>query len=82
MTIALAAFMSLMNKTFQLYLDQFMIIFIDEILIYSFNWEEHEKHIHVVLQILREEQLYAKFSKYEFRMEELHFLNILYLTKE
>ena len=48
MTIAPAAFMSVMNKTFQLYLDQFMIVFINEILIYTFNWEEHEKHIRVV----------------------------------
>ena len=82
MTIAPTTFMSVMNKTFQLHLDQFMIVFINEILIYTSNWKEHKKHIRVVLQILRGEQLYAKFRKCGFWMGELQFLNILYLAKE
>ncbi|KAK4389735.1 Retrovirus-related Pol polyprotein from transposon.6 [Sesamum angolense] len=69
-----AAFMSLMNKTLQPFLDQFMFVFIDDILIYSNSREEHEQHLHTVLQILREKQLYAKFSKCEFWMEEIAFI--------
>ena len=66
LTNAPAAFMSLMNKTFQQYLDQFVIVFIDDILIYSPSKEVHEQHLRTVLRILREQQLYAKFSKCEF----------------
>ncbi|KAL0320475.1 UNVERIFIED_CONTAM: RNA-directed DNA polymerase [Sesamum radiatum] len=54
LTNAPAAFMSLMNKTLQSFLDQFVIVFIDDILIYSSSHEEHEQHLHTVLQILRE----------------------------
>ena len=61
-----AAFMDLMNQVFRLYLDQFMVVFIDEILVYSRNEEEHALHLRLVLQTLREHQLYAKFSKCEF----------------
>ena len=60
---ALVAFMDLMNRIFQPYLDQFVIVFIDEILIYSSSKEDHEERLRVVLQILIENQLYAKFSK-------------------
>ncbi|KAL0361722.1 UNVERIFIED_CONTAM: Retrovirus-related Pol polyprotein from transposon [Sesamum radiatum] len=74
LTNAPAAFMSLMNKTLQPFLDQFVIVFIDDILIYSHSPEEHEQHLRTVLQILREKQLYAKFSKCEFWMEEIAFL--------
>ena len=77
-----AAFMSLMNKTFQQYLDQFVIIFIDDILIYSSSREVYEQHLQTALQILREQQLHAKFSKCEFWMEKLLFLGILYQEKE
>ena len=63
LTNALAVFMDLMNRIFQPYLDQFVIVFIDDILIYSGSKEYHEEHMRVVLQILRENQLYAKFSK-------------------
>ncbi|KAL0463175.1 UNVERIFIED_CONTAM: Transposon Tf2-12 polyprotein [Sesamum latifolium] len=74
LTNAPAAFMSLMNKTLQSFLDQFVIVFIDDILIYSRSPEEHEQYLRTVLQILREKQLYAKFSKCEFWMEEIAFL--------
>ncbi|KAL0451353.1 UNVERIFIED_CONTAM: Retrovirus-related Pol polyprotein from transposon [Sesamum latifolium] len=74
LTNAPAAFMSLMNKTLQPFLDQFVIVFIDDILIYSRSPKEHEQHLWTVLQILREKQLYAKFSKCEFWMEEIAFL--------
>lgn len=63
---ALATFIDLMNWVFKPYLDEFFIIFIDDILVYSYNEEEHERHLRMVLQILREHQLYAKFSKCEF----------------
>ncbi|KAL0415719.1 UNVERIFIED_CONTAM: Transposon Ty3-I Gag-Pol polyprotein [Sesamum latifolium] len=63
LTNAPAAFIALMNHTFQDYLDQFVIIFIDDILVYSKNREEHEQHLRIVLQILKEKELYAKLSK-------------------
>ena len=66
LTNALAAFMDLMNRVFHLYLDQFVIIFINDILVYSKNVEEHAVHLRIVLQSLRDKQLYAKFSKCEF----------------
>ena len=66
--------MDLMNRIFQPYLDQFVIVFIDDILIYSGNKEHHEEHLRVVLQILRENQLYAKFSKCQFWLESVPFL--------
>ena len=66
--------MLLMKKTFQYYLNQFIIIFIDDILIHSSSQEKHEQHLQITLQILREKQLYAKFSKCEFWMKEIAFL--------
>src|SRR2546430_11916502 len=69
-----AVFMALMNKIFQPYLDQFVIVFIDDILIYSENSELHEKHLWTVLQILRERRLYAKLSKCEFWVDHVMFL--------
>ena len=74
LTNAPAAFMALMNKTLQPFLDQFVIVFIEDILIYSSSPEEHEQHLQTILQILREKQLYVKFSKCEFWMEEIAFL--------
>ncbi|XP_019242900.1 PREDICTED: uncharacterized protein LOC109223097, partial [Nicotiana attenuata] len=62
MTNAPAAFMYLMNSVFRPYLDSFVIVFIDDILVYSRSQEEHAEHLRVVLQRLREEKLYAKFS--------------------
>ena len=74
LTNAPAAFMSLMNKSFQRYLDHFVVVFIDDILIYSKSHEEHKQHLRTALQLLREKQLHAKFSKCEFWMEEIAFL--------
>jgi hypothetical protein len=59
-------FMNLMNKVFMEYLDRFVVVFIDDILIYSNSESEHEEHLRLVLQKLRDNQLYAKFSKCEF----------------
>ena len=66
LTNAPAIFMNLMNKIFVKYLDKFVLVFIDDILIYSKDKQEHAKHLKIVLQTLREHQLYAKFSKCEF----------------
>uniref|UniRef100_J3KVD7 Reverse transcriptase domain-containing protein n=1 Tax=Oryza brachyantha TaxID=4533 RepID=J3KVD7_ORYBR len=74
LTNAPAYFMSLMNLIFMEYLDQFVVIFIDDILIYSKSKEEHEKHLRLVLEKLREHRLYAKFSKCEFWLKEVGFL--------
>jgi hypothetical protein len=74
LTNAPAYFMYLMNKVFMEYLDKFVVIFIDAILVYSRNEEEHEKHLRLVLQKLRDNQLYAKFSKCEFWLKEVSFL--------
>ena len=66
LTNALATFMDLMHRVFQPYLDQFVVVFVDDILIYSQSKWEHEYHLRIVLQLLRDHQLYAKFSKCEF----------------
>jgi hypothetical protein len=74
LTNAPAYFMNLMNKVFMEYLDRFVVVFIDDILIYSKNESDHEEHIRLVLQKLRDNQLYAKFSKCEFWIGEVPFL--------
>jgi hypothetical protein len=74
LTNAPAYFMYLMNKAFMEYLDKFIIVFIDDILIFSKMMEEHEEHLRLVLEKLRSYQLYAKFSKYEFWLTEVAFL--------
>ena len=74
LTNAPAAFMDLMNRVFQPYLDRFVVVFIDDILVYSETEEKHDEHLRVVLQVLRERQLYAKFSKCEFWLKEVTFL--------
>ncbi|XP_060974075.1 uncharacterized protein LOC133039244 [Cannabis sativa] len=74
LTNAPAAFMDLMNRVFKEYLDQFVIVFIDDILIYSKTEEEHEEHLRLTLQRLREHQLYAKYKKCEFWLSEVAFL--------
>ena len=81
LTNAPATFMDLMNRIFQPYLDQFVIVFIDDILIYSGNKEDHEEHLRVVLQILRENQLYAKFSKCQFWLDSVAFLGHVILAE-
>ncbi|KAD3640129.1 hypothetical protein E3N88_29352 [Mikania micrantha] len=74
LTNAPAVFMDLMNRVCRPYLDQFVIVFIDDILIYSKSEQEHEDHLRKVLELERAEQLYAKFSKCEFWLKEVHFL--------
>jgi hypothetical protein len=74
LTNAPAYFMNLMNKVFMEYLDKFIVVFIDDILIYSMNGSDHEEHLRLVLQKLRDNQLYAKYSKCEFWLEEVPFL--------
>jgi len=69
-----AIFMDYMNRIFHPFLDQFVVVFIDDILIYSKTLKEHEEHLKIVLQILKEKKLYAKFSKCEFWLEEVKFL--------
>ncbi|KAJ9561582.1 hypothetical protein OSB04_006742 [Centaurea solstitialis] len=69
-----AVIMDLMNRICRPYLDKFVIVFIDDILIYSQSKEEHEQHLKVVLELLRNQKLYAKFSKYEFWTREVRFL--------
>ena len=66
LTNAPAAFMDLMNRVFQPYLDRFVVVFIDDILVYSETEVKHDEHLRIVLQVLREKELYAKFSKCEF----------------
>ncbi|GJZ67131.1 putative reverse transcriptase domain-containing protein [Tanacetum coccineum] len=74
LTNAPAVFMDLMNRVCRPYLDKFVIVFIDDILIYSKTWEEHVEHLRLVLELLKKEKLYAKFSKCEFWLREVQFL--------
>ena len=74
LTNAPAAFMDLMHKVFQPYLDQFVVVFVDDSLIYSQSEWEHEYHLRIVLQSLRDHQMYAKFSKCKFWLTEVRFL--------
>ena len=74
LTNALVAFMDLMHRVFQLYLDQFVMVFVDDILIYSQSNEEHEDHLRIILQSFREHRLYAKFSKCKFWLTKVRFL--------
>ncbi|GJT07290.1 putative reverse transcriptase domain-containing protein [Tanacetum coccineum] len=74
LTNAPAVFMDLMNRVCKPYLDKFVIVFIDDILIYSNNKEEHERHLKIILELLKNEQLYAKFSKCDFWLESVQFL--------
>jgi hypothetical protein len=74
LTNAPAYFIYLMNSVFMQELDKFVVVFIDDILIYSENEEEHAEHLRVVLSRLREHQLYTKFSKCEFWLKKVPFL--------
>jgi hypothetical protein len=81
LTIAPAHFTYLMNSVFMPELDKFVVVFIDDILIYSKNEEEHAKHLWIVLMRFREHQVYAKFSKCTFWLEEIQFLGHVLSTK-
>ena len=74
LTNASAVFMDLMNRVFRPYVDQFVVVFIDDILVYSKDHENHDTHLRLVLETLRKEQLYAKLSKCEFWLNEVSFL--------
>ncbi|GJX93745.1 putative reverse transcriptase domain-containing protein [Tanacetum coccineum] len=69
-----AVFMDLMNRVCNPYLDKFVVLFIDDILIYSKSKEDHEIHLKLVLELLKKENLFAKFSKCDFLLQEVHFL--------
>ncbi|GJV45784.1 putative reverse transcriptase domain-containing protein [Tanacetum coccineum] len=77
LTNAPAVFMDLMNRVCKPYLDKFVIVFIDDILIYSRNEEEHANHLRIILELLRKEKLYAKFSKCDFWIHIVQFLGHL-----
>ena len=74
LTNAPSAFIDLMHRVFQPYIDKFVVVFMDDILIYSQSERENEDHLRVVLQLLRDHQLYAKFSKCEFWLTEVRIL--------
>ena len=74
LTNAPAAFMDLMNRICRPYLDKFVVVSIDDILIYSQSTKEHERHLKLLLELLRDQKLYAKFSKCEFWIRKVHFL--------
>ncbi|GKC05756.1 putative reverse transcriptase domain-containing protein, partial [Tanacetum coccineum] len=73
LTNAPAVFMDLMNRVCKPHLDKFVIVFIDDILIYSKSKQEHEKHLKIILELLEKEELYAKFSKCEFWIPKVQF---------
>ena len=81
LTNALTAFMDLMNRVFRPYLDQFFVVFIDDILVYSRDEQEHEQHLKIVLQALGEKKLYAKLSKCDFWLNEISFLGHIVSAK-
>ncbi|KAA3466056.1 DNA/RNA polymerases superfamily protein [Gossypium australe] len=74
-------FMDLMNQIFRLYLDKFVVVFIDDILIYSRDESEHVEHLRIIFQTLRDKKLFAKFSKSEFWLREVRFLGHIVLAK-
>ena len=74
LTNAPIAFIDLMNRVFRPYVDKFVVVFIDDILVYSKDAQEYEQHLKLVLQTLREKKLYAKLSKCDFWLKEVSFL--------
>ncbi|XP_073021745.1 uncharacterized protein [Primulina eburnea] len=81
LTNAPAAFMDLMNRVFKPFLDKFVVVFIDDILVYSPSEEDHKEHLQLTLQMLREKELYAKFKKCEFWLKSVTFLSHI-ISKE
>nr|GFC64709.1 RNA-directed DNA polymerase homolog [Tanacetum cinerariifolium] len=81
LTNAPAVFIDLMNRIFHEFLDKFVIVFIDDILVFSKSKEEHEDHLRTVLQTLRQEKLHAKFSKCKFCLSSVAFLGHIVLAK-
>jgi hypothetical protein len=81
LTNAPAYFMNLMNMVFMEYLDRFVVVFIDDILIYSKSDSDHEEHLRLVLQKLQDNQLCAKFSKCEFWIDEVPYLGHIILME-
>jgi hypothetical protein len=81
LTNAPTTFMCLMNNVLSKFLERFVLVFIDDILIYSKNKEDHEEHLRLVLHVLREHQIYAKFSKCDFFKKQVHYLGHV-ITKE
>jgi len=79
-TNALALLMDYMNRIFWPFLDKFVVVFIDNTLIYSMTHEEHAEHLRIVLSILRKKELYAKLSKCDFSMREVQFLGHMIST--
>jgi hypothetical protein len=77
LTNAPAYFIYLMNTIFMPELDKFVVVFIDDILVYSENEKDHEEHLRIVLTRLRDHKLYAKFSKYEFWLKKVPFLGYI-----
>ena len=73
---ALAVFMDFMNRVFHEYLDQFVIVFIDDMLVYSKRQEEHEEYLRTILQVLKDKKLYAKLKKCEFWLNQVLFLEM------
>ena len=74
LTNAPTAFMDLMNRVFRPYVDQFVVVFIDDILGYSKDTQEHEQHMRILMETLRDKKLYAKLSKCDFWLKEVSFL--------
>ena len=81
LTNAPTAFMDLMNKVFHPYLGLFVVVFIDDILMYSKDAQEHEQHLKIVLQILREKRLFAKLTKCDFWLKKVSFLGYIVSTE-
>ena len=74
LTNAPTTFMCLMNSVLSKYLEKFVVVFIDDILVYSKTKQEHDEHLKIILQVLREHQLYAKFNNCDFYKDKIQYL--------
>ena len=81
LTNAPTTFMDLMNRVFRPYVDQFVVVFINDILVYYKDAQEHEQHLRIVMEALREKKLYAKLRKCDFWLKEVSFLGHVVSTK-